>query len=38
MGLWEEIRGRRVRSAAVFGLAKNAGKTVALNRLIQGCR
>ncbi len=36
MGLWAEVHGRRPRSVAVFGLAKNAGKTVALNRLVAG--
>ncbi|MCF8061842.1 MAG: hypothetical protein K9M82_04940, partial [Deltaproteobacteria bacterium] len=33
MALWDVIRGGGARSLAVFGMAKNAGKTVALNHL-----
>lgn len=36
MGLWEGIRRDSHRSVAVFGMAKNAGKTVALNHLAAG--
>ena len=36
MELWDAIRESRVRSASVFGMAKNAGKTVALNHLAGG--
>lgn len=33
MSLWDEISRAAFRSVAVFGMAKNAGKTVALNHL-----
>jgi hypothetical protein len=36
MGLWDAVRGSGARSVAVFGMAKNAGKTVALNQLADG--
>jgi len=36
MGLWDAVRGSGARSVAVFGMAKNAGKTVALNHLADG--
>jgi hypothetical protein len=36
MALWEAVRGSGARSVAVFGMAKNAGKTVALNHLAGG--
>lgn len=35
-GLWDEIRRSGARSVAVFGMAKNAGKTVALNHIAAG--
>ncbi len=34
MSLWDAVRRSGCRSVAVFGMAKNAGKTVALNHLV----